>query len=99
MSIVLWFDCVTGAVTSDSSVMRYEPREGPHNYSHPEFVPLFLDEQPEEIRNLAKTKCGDNLACQFDYFATGSNAFAMDSKIFQEDADKEKEALSEYRVE
>ncbi|XP_070175366.1 fibrillin-3-like [Littorina saxatilis] len=81
------------AVTSDSSVMRYEPREGPHNYSHPEFVPLFLDEQPEEIRNLAKTKCGDNLACQFDYFATGSNAFAMDSKIFQEDADKEKEAL------
>ena len=61
--------------------MRYEPREGPGNYSHPDFVPIYLDEQPASTRQAAETVCGGatNLACLYDYVATGSQSFALAS--------------------
>ena len=89
------FPC-SGAVTADNSVMRYGPKEGPGTYSHPEFVPIFLDEQPAEVRSRAEAVCGDNLACIYDYVATGSEAFALDSKSVKERADQTNELTSEF---
>ena len=78
--------------------MRYGPKEGPQTYSHPDFVPIYLDEQPTEVRSRAESVCGDNLACIYDYVATGSEAFALDSKSVNEMADQTNKLTSESSI-
>ncbi|KAK7483626.1 hypothetical protein BaRGS_00025179, partial [Batillaria attramentaria] len=76
-------------VSQSDSVMRYGPREGPANYTHPDFMPIFLDEQPADVRKGAEAVCGpSNFPCIYDYFATGSSAFALDSKQVKDEADE-----------
>nr|KAG5693347.1 hypothetical protein BaRGS_017640 [Batillaria attramentaria] len=78
-----------GQVSQSDSVMRYGPREGPANYTHPDFMPIFLDEQPADVRKGAEAVCGpSNFPCIYDYFATGSSAFALDSKQVKDKADE-----------
>lgn len=74
--------------------MRYGPREGPSDYFHPEFVPIFLDEQTETVRKASMDLCGNNLACIYDYIAKSSEKFALESKAFKENADETNAALS-----
>ncbi|KAK7092309.1 mucin-like protein isoform X2 [Littorina saxatilis] len=81
------------AVTANNSVMRYGPREGPSDYFHPEFVPIFLDEQTETVRKASMDLCGNNLACIYDYIAKSSEKFALESKAFKENADETNAAL------
>ncbi|XP_025082446.1 uncharacterized protein LOC112557056 isoform X3 [Pomacea canaliculata] len=81
------------AVTEENTVMRYPPRRGPANYSHPDFVPIFLDEQPQDVLQAARAKCGDSVACIYDYVATGSAAMADASKDTAGKAD-DREKLS-----
>ena len=81
--------------SATSSVMQYGPREGPTNYTHLEFIPLYLDEQPPATRQAAEELCGStNLACVFDFIATGSAAFADISRQTKETADTEEEQSS-----
>lgn len=68
--------------------MRYGIKEGPANYSHPEFIPIFLDEQPNDTRKAAEDLCGvANLACVYDYIATKSAAIANATKQTAETAE------------
>ncbi|XP_070175148.1 fibrillin-2-like, partial [Littorina saxatilis] len=69
------------AITADNSVMRYETRESTADFAHPEFVPIFLDEQPDDVKQEAETLCGgaDKLACIYDFVATGNKAFAINT--------------------
>lgn len=61
--------------------MRYGLREEPRDYSHPEFLPIFLDEQSPADRQAAQNLCGaTNLACIYDYIATGSAGIASATK-------------------
>ena len=79
--------------------MRYGPREGPINYTHPEFTPLYLDEQPTAVRQAAEKRCGSaSLACVFDFIATGSAAFADASRQTKETADTDEEQRSKRRL-
>ncbi|XP_070174330.1 fibrillin-3-like [Littorina saxatilis] len=76
------------AVTEKNTVMRYGPREGPADYAHPEFIPVFLDEQPADVIQAAEQQCGaNNLACIYDYIATGNRDLALDSRTVKEEAD------------
>ena len=82
-------------MNASRSVMRYGDREGPANYSHPDFVPLFLDEQPEEVRQEAEELCGDgDLACVFDFIATRSAAFANATRLTKDTVDTEEQQSS-----
>ena len=66
-----------GEVSANESVMYYGPRESHADFAHPNFVPTFLDEVPEEIKRTAEELCGViNIACIYDYIATGSSVFA-----------------------
>nr|KAG5698733.1 hypothetical protein BaRGS_008507 [Batillaria attramentaria] len=78
------------AVTESNTVLRYPPREGPADYAHPEFTPIFLDEQPADVRQAAENLCGaTNLACVYDYVATGSAAFATSTQNTANKADRQ----------
>uniref|UniRef100_A0A2C9M586 VWFD domain-containing protein n=1 Tax=Biomphalaria glabrata TaxID=6526 RepID=A0A2C9M586_BIOGL len=67
-------------VTSNNSIFAYGAYKSSANYSHQEFVPLFLDEVSESERNASIAKCGDNVACQYDYLATRDEKFAENTK-------------------
>ncbi|KAK0067663.1 fibrillin-3, partial [Biomphalaria pfeifferi] len=63
-------------VTSLNSVFKYKEGENATTYQFPKFEPLFLKEVNETIRKNAEEKCQNNIACVFDYVATGNEAFA-----------------------
>nr|KAG5698139.1 hypothetical protein BaRGS_001734 [Batillaria attramentaria] len=86
----------SGAVTESNTVLRYPPREGPADYAHPEFTPIFLDEQPADVKQAAEDLCGaTNLACVYDYVATGSAAIASSTKDTADNADRRETVSSE----
>ena len=90
---------IEGSVTrAVNSVLRYGPREGPADYDHPQFTPIYLDEQPAATRQAAEEVCGGstNLACIFDFIATGSAAFADASRQTKDTADTEVEQGSKW---
>jgi hypothetical protein len=64
--------------------MKYDDRKGPEDYRHHNFEPVFMDEQSPVKRANATALCGDSIACQFDYIATESREFAVESKLFDE---------------
>ncbi|KAK7476341.1 hypothetical protein BaRGS_00032400 [Batillaria attramentaria] len=91
------------SVHADSTVLRYPPRTGPANYSHPDFVPVFLDEVPKDDKDAAVKICGgENSACIYDYISTGSENFASATNRTGEQALKEnvqiKNTLPELKV-
>ncbi|KAK0048150.1 mucin-like protein, partial [Biomphalaria pfeifferi] len=63
-------------VTSSNSVFKYKEGENATTYQFPKFEPLYLNEVNETIRKNAEEKCQNNIACVFDYVATGNEAFA-----------------------
>ncbi|PVD36007.1 hypothetical protein C0Q70_02977 [Pomacea canaliculata] len=71
---------IQGFVTKNDTVMYYEPRMGPSDYSHPEFTPVFLDEAPTTDHSNAVKACGaDNKPCIYDFIATGKQDFALET--------------------
>ncbi|KAK7092942.1 hypothetical protein V1264_008615 [Littorina saxatilis] len=86
------------AVTVSDTVLRYEPREVPNDYAHPEFRPVFLDEVSTESREAAEDLCGaTNVACIYDYVATGSTAIANATKATAKTAD-DRESVTKNTV-
>ena len=85
-------------MTSSNTVLRYGPREGPADFAHPEFRPIFLDEVPAATRQAADDLCGaTNVACVYDYVATGSTAIANSSKATADSA-AERESVTRESV-
>jgi hypothetical protein len=65
----------------NSSLFHYKTGLTYQNFSHPEFIPVFLDEVEDEALNSAKAKCGTNpsQSCIFDFLATGDITLASSS--------------------
>ena len=83
-------------MTANNSVLLYGDREGPAHFAHPEFRPLFLDEVSPAIRQAAEDLCGAaNVACVYDYAATGSAAIANASRATADSAAERERVASE----
>ena len=88
---------LSGAVTEESSVLRYGPREGPSDYAHPEFTPLFMDEMTAAQRQAGENVCGaSDTACIYDYVVSGSETFAVRTKQARETALRDNADISDY---
>lgn len=73
---------ITGAVNEETSIFHYVSGLSHRDHSHPDFVPFFVDEYPEEQRNASRAACGGDSAsqaCIFDYLATGDKQLALSS--------------------
>ena len=90
---------LSGAVTEESSVLRYGPREGPSDYAHPEFTPLFKDEMTAAQRQAGENLCGaSDTACIYDYVVSNSETFAMRTKQTRETAMGDNADISKSHV-
>eukprot|EP00105_Crassostrea_gigas_P042845 XP_019926993.1 PREDICTED: uncharacterized protein LOC105338278 [Crassostrea gigas] len=70
------------AVNEETSIFHYVSGLSHRDHSHPDFVPFFVDEYPEEQRNASRAACGGDSAsqaCIFDYLATGDKQLALSS--------------------
>ncbi|XP_076088995.1 mucin-like protein [Mytilus galloprovincialis] len=79
--------------TSDNSIFYYTDGKSWADYSHQDFVPIFIDEFDNSTLQLAYTVCGGKSdqykACIFDYLATGDQSFADDTQITNAEAESE----------
>ncbi|XP_059150288.1 fibrillin-1-like [Physella acuta] len=80
-------------VTQSSSIFSYDKLENSSTYQHPEFVPMFLDEEDRATVEEANRICGNlSYACIYDYVATLDQMFAQSTKasvakqVLQKDA-------------
>ena len=90
---------LSGAVTEESSVLRYGPREGPSDYAHPEFTPFFMDEMTAAQRQAGENVCGaSDTACIYDYVVSGSETFALRTKQARETALRDNADISKSHV-
>jgi len=48
-------------------------------FSHPDFVPLFLEDYPQPQRDEALAVCGSDTICTVDYLATKNAELAISS--------------------
>ncbi|KAH9509815.1 hypothetical protein Btru_045273 [Bulinus truncatus] len=81
-------------VNSSTSIFTYEAGERNINYQHPEFVPMFLDEQNPLTLTAAKAFCGAlNTPCIYDYIATGDANFAKSTNFTKNEYDALKSSL------
>ena len=85
-------------ITSDTSVMKYSTRESVSDYSFPEFKPMFLDQADPAVKKEAIKVCGGvkNIACVFDYIATGNKELAESTKSTQDENDKIRDEIGNY---
>ena len=75
------------------SLFKYNDGLSHINYSHPEFQPIFAEEDAR--LDDAKTKCGGtkaSKACIFDYLATG------DIKLAESSGDTAKESSKNLKI-
>ena len=72
---------ISGITTASESVFVYKHGQSHANFSHPDFVPVFLDEfDPVLVENATKI-CGEGrMECIFDKVVTGSDLIAADSQ-------------------
>ncbi|VDI67896.1 Hypothetical predicted protein [Mytilus galloprovincialis] len=79
--------------TADNSIFYYTDGKSWADYSHQDFVPIFIDEFDNSTLQLAYTVCGGKSdqykACIFDYLATGDQSFADDTLITNAEAESE----------
>ena len=88
---------LSGAISNSESLFRYQPRKGPADFRHDDFVPIFLDEASPQDRTKAEKVCGKaNLACIYDFIATGSQTVAQATKKTKDTADETETKISEY---
>lgn len=67
--------------TAEESVFVYKKGQSHGNFSHPSFVPVFLDEFDPKLVENATRICGEaNMECIFDKVVTGSDLIAADSQ-------------------
>ncbi|XP_059169978.1 uncharacterized protein LOC131951651 [Physella acuta] len=73
-------------VTSSNTIFNYPDGKSCLDYQHPEFEPTFREEVNPVLLAEAKSKCGDNDACIFDYIITKDEKFALTTKSTSVDA-------------
>ncbi|XP_078330906.1 uncharacterized protein LOC111125451 isoform X2 [Crassostrea virginica] len=69
-------------VNDTTSIFHYASGLSHRDHDHPDFVPFFVDEYPEDQRNASRAACGGDSAtqaCIFDYLATGDKELALSS--------------------
>ncbi|KAI8737293.1 mucin-4 [Biomphalaria glabrata] len=68
-------------VSDNDTVFDYNFGDTAATYRHPDFVPMFIEEVDQVKLAAAQAKCGfSNVACIFDYIATGNDEFAKNTK-------------------
>lgn len=91
----------TGSVNESTSLFHYDTGYTHGYFSHPDFVPFFIDEFTEEERNASIVACGGasaSQACIFDFLATGDKALADSSGSEQSTFDTESATAGEKRL-
>ncbi|XP_055860776.1 mucin-4-like isoform X7 [Biomphalaria glabrata] len=63
-------------VTTTNTVFKYKEGENATTYQNFNFEPLYLEEANQTLVKQAEVICKDNVACIFDYVATGNRDFA-----------------------
>ena len=71
--------CLLGSISANTSIFHYDTGLSHDNYTHPDFLPFFIDEFSEEKQNQSKRVCGESQACIFDFLATGDRTLAVAS--------------------
>ncbi|XP_071153468.1 uncharacterized protein [Mytilus edulis] len=79
--------------TADTTIFDYTDGKSWVDYSHQDFVPLFIDEFDNSTLQSAYSVCGGSTdqykACIFDYLATGDQSFADDTQSTNVEAESE----------
>ncbi|CAG2236072.1 unnamed protein product [Mytilus edulis] len=79
--------------TADNTIFDYTDGKSWVDYSHQDFVPLFIDEFDNSTLQSAYSVCGGSTdqykACIFDYLATGDQSFADDTQSTNVEAESE----------
>lgn len=89
---------LAGSVNESTSLFHYDIGYSHRDFSHPDFVPFFIDEFSEEKRNASIDACGGasaSQACIFDFLATGDKALAESSGSEQATSESENAAAGE----
>nr|KAG5705635.1 hypothetical protein BaRGS_026574 [Batillaria attramentaria] len=71
-----------GALTSQTSLFRYQAGYNTDSYTNDSFVPIFLSEVNQTLITQAETTCGSSadVGCIFDFIATGDTDLALGTK-------------------
>ncbi|VDI73639.1 Hypothetical predicted protein, partial [Mytilus galloprovincialis] len=79
--------------TAANTIFDYTDGKSWADYSHQDFVPLFIDEFDNSTLQSAYSVCGGSTdqykACIFDYLATGDQSFADDTQSTNVEAESE----------
>ncbi|KAK7492745.1 hypothetical protein BaRGS_00016050, partial [Batillaria attramentaria] len=70
------------ALTSQTSLFRYQAGYNTDSYTNDSFVPIFLSEVNQTLITQAETTCGSSadVGCIFDFIATGDTDLALGTK-------------------
>ena len=80
-------------------MLRYGPREGPTDFAHPDFIPIFLDEISTTDTQAGLALCGEgDGACLYDFQVTDSQTFALTSRQARQAALKDNVDVSESEI-
>ena len=85
-----------GQVTEDESLFTYPSGQTLANFSDPNHIPQFLDEIDNTTREKAKTVCGTNIQCIFDFVQTGNEELAKSTQEIEEQNEKNEQISSEF---
>ena len=68
---------LTGQVTPSDSLFIYPGGLSSRNFSFPSHMPVFLDELSDEAIANARSVCGNDSQCIYDFSQTGNEELAM----------------------
>lgn len=64
--------------------------------SHPDFVPIFLEDYSQAQRDEAKAVCGNDNVCTVDYLATKDAELATSSSNTSAESDSENQEFGKF---
>ena len=68
---------LTGQITASDSLFSYPNGSGAGNFSDPGHMPVFLDELSDAAIANARSVCGNDSQCIYDFSQTGNEELAM----------------------
>lgn len=83
-----------------SSIFAYPDGLTATDYSHPDFVPIFIDAFDVNMTQKAEHICGGSSdqykACIYDYLVTGDEEFATETKLTNTQNEEDRTSLGLY---